>query len=484
MERRRIRLVILIPALMLLLTLGVGIVNYQITATSLQHHPERTVRAVLQDLSARILTWSLVITAIAVLFGVALAYSIVRPIRSITRTAQDITRGQLDRKVRLPIQPLEIGELGSSFNSVVDYLNQLFSERNRFVLESFSGGLLTTDTSGNVTQMNSAAENLLHISATRAIGKNLIALLRELGSADELIPVIVDMITHKRVVTAKPVTVQTRPATLLQVNSAIMKDRTGHSFGYVINFRDLSKIQEFHARMQRADNLAALGSFAMGIAHELRNPLAAVKGITQLLYSQTEESTTARTYCTRIIREVDRLDRVIQAIHDFSHQEPAASEATNLNVIAHDALELARIRLAAKRPGPPPITVIENYAQLPRCRIQPERTMQALLNIIINALEATPSGGTATLRSFLDLSDKAGAKHVALEISNTGTPIPEDQVEKIFDPFYTTKPDGTGLGLPIAYQIVTYNNGEISVTSNDEKTTFTVRFPLAEDLTP
>jgi two-component system sensor histidine kinase AtoS len=527
MQPRRIRLIIIIPALMLLLTLGVGIVNYEITSVILEHHADRTVRAVLDDLSVRILAWSLIITFVALLFGLALAYSIVRPIKTITQTAQDITRGQIDRKVTLPTQPPEIGELGSSFNSVVDYLNALFEERNRYVLESFSGGLITTDTRGTITAMNSAAESLLQVSAKHVVGKSLLGILRNYDPpAVALIAIIEDVLAYpaRGGVTSRPVTFppvrpparagagstgESAAPTALLVNTSVMRDLSGKPFGCIINFRDLSKIQAFHARMQRADNLAALGSFAMGIAHELRNPLAAIKGMTQLLYSDTVESTAARDYCNRIIREVERLDRVIQAIHDFSHQEVSPPRECDLNAIAHDALELARNRSAeaggaraGKRGAPrdlPPdhigagvqagsrgglgqgITIVEQYAELPRCRLQPERTMQALLNIIINAFEATAPGETVALRSRLDGSARDG-RSLALEITNTGSRIGKADIEKIFDPFYTTKPDGTGLGLPIAYQIVTYNNGEISVKSDADGTTFIVRFPPAESV--
>ena len=478
-ERRRLRLVIAIPTLVVLFTIGVGILNYQVANYYASKTDNQALKSVLDVVAIRILLFSLVVSVVALAFGMGLAYSIIYPIRRMTETARSIATGDLSRKVEIPYAN-EIGELGKSFNTMIDYLNDIFQERNRYILESFSGGLITTDIRGNITTMNSAAEKVLCSSVDTTVGRNLLEIVKKWDEEGAFYEILSDIIKEQRPTSSREIlfTSPRQETYSLSVSTSLLKDKSGNPFGCVLNFRDLSALKSFHTQMQRADHLAAIGSFATGIAHEIRNPLSSIRGMAQLLAEDFAQDKKGKHYVNQIVREVDRLEKVIRSILDFSQPESTRPVPCDVNQLLAGALALCKSRFGSENNCA--FRIRETYGILPLCRLQADKITQAFLNIILNAFEATPPQGTVILRTYFDERDKKG-KSITVEIANTGSTIRESEIERIFEPFYTTKDTGTGLGLPIAYQIVSYNQGTIEVRSLQDWTKVIMKFPAIED---
>ncbi|HEY4484768.1 MAG TPA: ATP-binding protein [Nitrospiria bacterium] len=228
-------------------------------------------------------------------------------------------------------------------------------------------------------------------------------------------------------------------------------------------------------RLQRTERLAALGTLASGVAHEVRNPLGAVKGLAQLI-SESAVNPDQKRYAEKIMGETDRLNSVVERLLDLVRPSGESVEKLNLNRLIHDAVELSGYERNEKQ-----ITILEDYDEtIPELLLDREGILQAVLNILLNAAQAIPRVGTIRVRTRLKSKDPHPTpRRVTIEIANTDSKIPASDYKKIFDPFYTTKENGTGLGLAIAHQVATAHDGIIEVSSRKGETVFTIELPAS-----
>jgi signal transduction histidine kinase len=238
-------------------------------------------------------------------------------------------------------------------------------------------------------------------------------------------------------------------------------------------------------RMKERDRLAALGEMAAGLAHEIRNPLGAIKGAAQYLRPSQLAGDDADLMQV-IIDEVNRLNGVVSEFLDYSRPLRSSAQPVDVNDILEHTL-----RLLESQGLPESIKVdLSLDASIGPAWGDSEQLTQVFLNLALNALQAMPKGGTLTVRSgrppprwrFADVSDDEQQDSTAVEVRfrDTGAGIPEEAKERIFIPFYTTKEKGTGLGLAICQRIVKAHNGSITVESKPGAgTEFTVRLPGA-----
>jgi signal transduction histidine kinase len=227
-------------------------------------------------------------------------------------------------------------------------------------------------------------------------------------------------------------------------------------------------------QLQRTERLAALGTLAAGVAHEIRNPLGAVKGLAQLL-QESAGSPSERKYAETIVGEVNRLDTVVERLLHLARPAGGAIEKVDLNRLIHDAVELSGYERNRKR-----ITILEDYdPKIADIFLDREAMLQAVLNILRNAVQAIPETGTIRVKTGLQMNpDLSKSRRVLIEIANTNSTISPSDYKRIFDPFYTTKEGGTGLGLAITHQVVTAQGGTIEVESGNGETVFTIELPV------
>jgi two-component system sensor histidine kinase HydH len=234
-----------------------------------------------------------------------------------------------------------------------------------------------------------------------------------------------------------------------------------------------------YQRMKERDKLAAMGEMAAGLAHEIRNPLGAIKASAQYLReTPSSDQGGSDEFLHIIVDEVDRLNRVVSSFLDYAN--PAAGDRPmpcDVNAVVERtaqvlATEVDQIDLMGS---------LVLGAELPRVRIDAERLRQVLINLIQNALQAIESGGTLRIETRLATPSEtgdAGEAGVEISVSDTGKGVPQQVLNNLFQPFVTTRQKGTGLGLAISQRIVSAANGKIVVqTRQDQGSTFTIRLP-------
>ena len=228
---------------------------------------------------------------------------------------------------------------------------------------------------------------------------------------------------------------------------------------------------EAEARVQREEEQNALmGTVAAGIAHEIRNPLSTLRMHLQLLREDWENPITEREQKGRkridvLLRETERMEAVVSGLVRFAAGHAPRLEKTNLNALAGELLDFLGPQAERSR-----IKLIREFARdLPTVEVDPNLIRQAILNLLVNAQQVLPSGGEIRVRTA------ENGQYVRLSVADNGPGIPAEHREKIFNLYFSTKPGGTGLGLPTVKKIVEEHQGKIEVETEVNKgTTFTI----------
>jgi signal transduction histidine kinase len=231
--------------------------------------------------------------------------------------------------------------------------------------------------------------------------------------------------------------------------------------------------------MQRADRLAALGTLTAGLAHEIRNPLVAIKTFTQLLPTRFDDSEFRDHFLQVTAGEVDRIASLVTELLDFARPSQPKLNSEDLNQVVEKMAMLVDTESHKKN-----IKILKDlYASLPSVTLDKEQIKQVLLNILLNAVDATPENGTISV-STRPVTRNGYLDCVQVVIADTGKGIPAEDLEKVFTPFYTTKHTGSGLGLSISHQIIQEHQGNIEVESKlNQGTTFRIILPVNPSVT-
>ena len=231
--------------------------------------------------------------------------------------------------------------------------------------------------------------------------------------------------------------------------------------------RQADMILEIEDQLRRADRLSALGELSAGMAHEIRNPLASIRGTAEILQDAIDPADRRYEFAGILIKEVDRLNRVVRDFLDFARPAAPRREPFDLLAALREVLLLTRQQAGKNRVR---IELVgEGRVELAGDR---EQFKQAFLNLILNALQSMPEGGALTI------SLESAPEEIRLRFADTGQGIPAESLDKVFNPFFTTRSEGTGLGLAITHRIVQGHGGRIEVTSSPGAgTTFTLHLP-------
>lgn len=224
------------------------------------------------------------------------------------------------------------------------------------------------------------------------------------------------------------------------------------------------KINQMISSMLQSEKLATLGKIATSVAHEVRNPLGGIKGAAQLLQLELSADSESQEYAQIIVKEVNRLNRVIEQLLSFGKTGKTyelKTSSLNLNDLLRNCLKLFDIELKSNE-----ISLQEMPSEnLPSFVGDPDQLFQLFLNLIKNAIEAMPESGELIIKT--EVVSRNDSEFICVEISDTGIGIADETKSKLFDPFYTTKPKGTGLGLAISRRIIEEHNGIIEIRSNE-----------------
>jgi len=339
------------------------------------------------------------------------------------------------------------------------------------VIENLPLGVVAIDTRGRTVTWNRAAESITGLD-------------RETVRATPVPRLLPDRSWHQTLVRSLEEGTQTagaehdvvRPdgsSVPVEMNTAPLRDSEGRIRGAVATLLDVSSLKQMEVRIRQLDRLAALGRFASSVAHELRNPLTGIATGVQYLSRGFPEGDERHESVAFILKEVVRLNTIIQDLFTATKPRELMLRATALADVAAWAVRGASP--AAEASGVR--IVVEDADQWPMALVDADQIQQVLLNLVQNAVQATSPGGTIRLRARRREGSPAGA---VLEVEDSGTGIPAEHLPRIFEPFYTTRPKGTGLGLFVAHGIVQRHGGTLEAESDVGKgTRFRIFLPDA-----
>ena len=333
---------------------------------------------------------------------------------------------------------------------------------NENILQCVTSGVMTFDVQCQLMTINRAAEETLCLNRDEVLGKSC----QDLFANGEITRVVHQTLERKIPSARMEARLELNGNQLwLGYNTAVLTDRHDAAIGAILSFTDLTEVKRLQEQVELRERLTALGEMSAGIAHELRNPMAVISGYLNLLSRRTDAA--GQDVIRKTTDEISGMNRIIGDLLTFAR--PTALNLVKINI--REMLEACLDTvLRAKDPGRGVTTTLklgDVQTSLDEVLIR-----QAFGNLIQNAVEAMPDGGTLTIES-------RKGRDLKILIHDTGCGISADDLKKIFLPFFTTKDTGVGMGLALAHKIITSHGGRIEVESNKgQGTTFTVLLPM------
>lgn len=477
----RLTLLVLLPLTMGLLVAGTGFFAVTMSRRIFEIHGvfTQTTEGKLQQLDVQLFLVALIAAVLA--FGIA--FGVTKPLRTFASRLEAMASGDLRGSLDVEATP-EVASLAGAFNEAL-------SSMNRYVFQTMTGAVITLDTHGKVIASSPAAEIVLGYREEEIVGKRFSDVFAPTDSGKATLAAFESAITHRKPMPVDEAYIGTKEGRRIRVGLSVSylrpaarSEESGESdastsevIGVTIGFKDLAEVRQLRENLRKADQLMALGTVTAGVAHELRNPLASLRGLAELLGRDFAREDPRGRYITTMIEAIDRLNHMVENLLLLSSDASRATEAIDVDGLAREVVNFVRLGLGDRRIDmrvypegrPTPLWTYCNRSRL----------IQALQNIVLNAVQATPqdgvvSVGTGVLDHFL-----------SIRVHNTGSYIPPDTIKRLFVPFFTTKPSGTGLGLAIARQIVGAWDGRIDVESDPSTgTTFTIHLMAADGENP
>lgn len=343
-----------------------------------------------------------------------------------------------------------------NLQNVQDYISN--------VIQSMPNGLISLDKTGKVETINRTAIKLLELEDSDVVGKNIRNVLPNCKSEA--------LVQNNSEKFEQNVDCHLNDGSTIPLNiiSSKIKNEIEEDLGTVLIFTDLRELKSLEKAVERSERLASMGRMAAGIAHEIRNPLSAIRGLAQYLRNKFHKDSESHEYASVMINEVDRLNRVIQDMLNFAKPHEPKLLPHNIESIINHSLKLIEAELNEKNIN----IILLNESETPMVLVDNDLLTQVFLNLLVNSIEAMDENGT------IEISFSEEKSFIIIEISDEGTGIKKENINKIFDPFFTSKSNGTGLGLAIVYRIIENHNGEITVNSvSNEGTTFKIKLPMS-----
>jgi two-component system sensor histidine kinase PilS (NtrC family) len=372
----------------------------------------------------------------------------------------------------------QLRETGESLQEKAQGLTrlQVFHEN---VVQSMSGGLFTTDMAGRITSFNRAGEEITGFSKEEILGKSWWELFSQedpkifgyhLETADS--PFRFDTETRRKEGTQL----------LLGVTLTPLLDDRGQKTGIVGMFQDLTKIRAIEEEMKKKEKLASIGELAASMAHEIRNPLAALSGSMQVLNRELKLEDENRRLMEIALKEAERLNMIITTFLKYARPMPLNKKRCSLHDLLEDTLSLLRNSPDYRDD----ISLVTSFTKgKVWIMMDPDQIKQVFWNVVLNAIEAMPQGGqlaieTRKLKTVHRLvNQRPGSSIVEVRFTDTGVGITPEELERIFYPFFTTKQKGSGLGLSIVHRIIEEHGGRILVESKPgQGTTMVFQLPV------
>ena len=404
-------------------------------------------------------------------FGFHLAKDITVPIKELAEATHRIASGDLNFRIQLKAAD-EIGMLVQSFNQMTEDVQTSrleIEQRKKYmeiVLKNVAAGVISIDDKGTITTINTSAEQMLEAKAEAVLEKKFSDVLaREYVTRIE--ELLNELKASRKDSIERQITVNlTGKTQTLLINLSTLKDEEGKSLGIVAVFDELTQLI-------KAQRMAAWREVARRIAHEIKNPLTPIQLSAQRLRKRyleaLKEDATVFDECTRtIVKQVEELKKMVNEFSNFARMPASEPSPNDLNEIIQEALVL--FKEAHKN-----VRFEFTPRDLPVFSVDRDQMKRVVINLVKNSLAAIDGEGEIKIQTGYD----PNLQVVRLEVSDNGVGIPDEDKGRLFEPYFSTRRTGTGLGLTIVNAIITDHNGYIRVRDNQPRgTTFQIELPI------
>ncbi|QZY54720.1 sensor histidine kinase [Crassaminicella profunda] len=414
------------------------------------------------------------IMTISFLLSISLAYTITDPIEKLVvyvrNISKDIQQGMKGFKVT---KNNEIGELELAFCGMSKELSMkiedLKSSHKREkdtrkylnnILRSAGSGIFVINDQGKIVIFNRTAEKITGIESKNIIGKYVNELMRNLNLPKD----IFNKNLEGNMFMEAEYKIKRNDAIDVPISMMVspIYDDANKSIGLVCLMKDLTQIKMLEQQLRREDRLKTIGELSSSIIHEIGNPLAGMTNLLEVLKDHADHETVREELIVALREEVDMLNNIVINFLEFTRMNNNKKVSVNIMHIIDSTLNILKPEIKYKT-----IRVIKNFPrEIPFIKVDPSAMRQALVNILKNSIQAVGSYGVIEIKVY-----KVNPNTLVLSIKDNGEGINEEMMDRIFNPFFTTKEDGTGLGLSIVHKIITDNGGTISVRSEVSKYT-------------
>ncbi len=342
---------------------------------------------------------------------------------------------------------------------IKDYFNKLTDE--------VSTGIFTLNAKGQIISVNKSATDLLKMESKELIGYDIFLHKHQ----KELIftEILIECFTQQKEFRKEPVDIPDEQGIIKKYlfSNIFQKDKAGRLLGVVVLFRKLDDFIRFEESITRAKTLNAIGLMSAGISHEIRNPLTSIKGYAQYIKSGLDQNHELQNDLDIIIYEVNRLNNLINRFLEFAKPVNPDCKPTRINQLIQNTVLLLNKEMLQQQ------KIKLDLADDMIINIDEEQIEQALLNLLINAVQATDDTGNIIIRSYYEY------KHFfVIRIEDNGTGIKPEDADHLFEPFFTTKEKGSGLGLAICARIIQDHNSQLEYhPAKDKGSVFLIKFP-------
>lgn len=347
------------------------------------------------------------------------------------------------------------------------------NERLAVVLDSMNDGVMVADEAHSLTLVNKATERLVPLVSGRIIGDRPIW---QVIADPDIAAFVQTALENDESVADREFALEHGGTTRILSCSIIPLVQAGHIRGNILQLVDISEKRGREARLRRAESLASLTTLAAGVAHEIKNPLGSIGIHNQLIRKLVsglpdDEAERINGYLTVIDEEIERLNKIVVDFLFAVRPMDTHLEDGDLNELIDELLRFVQFELEQND-----IELVRDLdPQLPSLHLDGKYFKQAVMNLVKNAISAMPEGG------MLRVSTQARGDQALLRISDNGSGMSPEVRDKIFEPYFTTKDFGSGIGLTLVYKVVKEHAGDISVISKEgHGTTFTITLPLPQ----
>lgn len=387
---------------------------------------------------------------------IIIAHNISKPIRHFADVCRRIEGGKMDEKISIKRND-EIGILSDAFDNMIDQINAStrklieITKFNEDILQSIKIGILTIEEDGKKVSTNSEYENIVHRYGDTQIET---VLLKEMA----------DTIQYKRFSNRiLEFASKSFDAVYLDISITPIKREDGTSYGAICSVNDVTERKKMENNMIKADRLFLVGEFAAGLAHEIRNPLAGLKTGIQVIDNRLdkEKDQPVSELAKGLVYEIDRVNALVTDLLDFSKPQKPNKELVSIREIVEKSVDLAYDRGKKKH-----IALSFDVDACAECYsfVDKRQVEQAFLNLINNSIDAVSEKGRVEVN--MKVSTIGEKNYIEVNFLDNGAGISKEMKEKIFNPFFTTKDKGTGLGLTVTTKLIEENGGFIEIKDN------------------